>query len=152
MRSQTRVVIACTWAALAAAGCETGADGARRSSSPSSAVAPAKGGASLAPKSAVSTKDSARRTREGRLPAPPPLVDLSHAVGVSGPVKQRIVDWEPGLKLAEAIVAADYLGDGDPREIVVHRQGQAYFVNVRKLMRGLENPAMEAGDVIEIRP
>ena len=73
-------------------------------------------------------------------------------MGVSGPVKQRIVDWEPGLKLAEAIVAAEYLGDGDPREILVHRQGQAHFVNVRKLMRGLENPALLAGDVIEIRP
>jgi len=62
------------------------------------------------------------------------------------------VEWEPGLTLAEALVEAEYVGAGQPREILLNRQGQVVFINVKKLMRNLENPVLQPGDVVEIRP
>lgn len=67
-------------------------------------------------------------------------------------MRERSVEWEPGLTLAEALVEAEYVGAGQPREILLNRQGQVIFINVKKLMRNLENPVLQPGDVVEIRP
>ena len=94
-------------------------------------------------------------------PAPPvqaprgprrPMIDLSESVGIVGPVRRRVVSWEEGMTVASALVAAEYLGADNPREIYINRRGVIIPVNVRKLLRNLENPTLEAGDILEVRP
>gem|GEM_PF-2515495 len=110
--------------------------------------------ASASPKAASATAKRPSAPARASLPRRPerPRIDLSNAVGFIGPVRERSVEWEPGLTLAEALVEAEYVGAGQPREILLNRQGQVVFINVKKLMRNLENPVLQPGDVVEIRP
>ncbi len=80
------------------------------------------------------------------------MIDLSESVGIVGPVRRRVVSWEEGMTVASALVAAEYLGADNPREIYINRRGVIIPVNVRKLLRNLENPTLEAGDILEVRP
>src|SRR5712671_3064226 len=45
-------------------------------------------------------------------------------VTVAGPVKYTVIPWNDELTVARAIIAAEYLGNADPREIVILRSGQ----------------------------
>ena len=72
------------------------------------------------------------------------------SVTVHGAVRSPMVPWTEGLTVAKAIVAAGYSGRKDPTEIIVVRRGQAFRVDPKLLMNGTD-PALEAGDVVELR-
>ncbi len=73
------------------------------------------------------------------------------AVWFKGDIRQPRVVWQEGLTLAQALTTAQYTWDWDPRSITITREGKAYKVNVRRLLRGQDNPELEPGDVIEVR-
>jgi hypothetical protein len=73
--------------------------------------------------------------------------------GVSfiGEVRNPIVPWTEDLTLARGILAAQYLGRLEPRQIFLNRGGQQFPVNPRDLLRGDEGPLLQPGDVVELR-
>ena len=73
------------------------------------------------------------------------------AVWFHGDVRNQRVAWTEGLTLAQAIVVAQYTWNWDPRLITITRAGEVYSVNPRRLLRGQDNPLLEAGDLVEIR-
>ena len=73
------------------------------------------------------------------------------AVWFRGDIRNPRVPWREGLTLAEALAAAHYTWDWDPRFLTVTREGHVYSVNVRRLLRGQENPELEPGDIVEVR-
>ena len=73
------------------------------------------------------------------------------SVSFVGDVQNRVVAWHEDLSLSKAIVAAGYLGRTDPRVIAVVRQGQRHEIDPKGLLRGADDPLLEAGDVVEIR-
>ena len=73
------------------------------------------------------------------------------AVWFRGDVRNLRVPWTEGLTLAQAILAAQYTANWDPRLITITRAGEVYSVNARRLMRGQDNPLLEPGDLVEIR-
>jgi hypothetical protein len=72
-------------------------------------------------------------------------------VTMVGPVRNSVVPWVEGLTLANAIIAADYFGKNDPTAIVVTRQGRLIPVDPKQLLSG-HDVALEAGDIVELRP
>jgi hypothetical protein len=73
------------------------------------------------------------------------------AVFFTGDVKLNSVPWHEGLTLAEAIIQAQYTGYSDPFSITLTRNGLGYRIDVRRLLRGEENPLLEPGDRINVR-
>ena len=73
------------------------------------------------------------------------------AILFSGDVKAQVVPWVEGITLAQALIAAQYTGFWDPHSITVTRNGIPYKVDVKKFLRGDENPEMQAGDSVEVR-
>ena len=86
-------------------------------------------------------------TRVVEVPAPP---EAKPMVWVRGDVKNRAVTWSEELTLSRAIVAAQYTGLWDPHSISVVRGGTAYKINPRDLLKQLDDPFLEPGDVIVI--
>jgi hypothetical protein len=72
-------------------------------------------------------------------------------VRVLGNVRNPEILWTDGLTLAQVIVAADWLGRQDPRQIVVVRQRQRFLVDPASLLRGADVP-LEPGDMLELHP
>jgi len=72
-------------------------------------------------------------------------------VRILGNVKNPLIEWTSSLTLAEAIIAAEYLGPRDPREIIVVRKGQMFHFDPRRLLGGEDLPLLP-GDTVEIRP
>ena len=68
---------------------------------------------------------------------------------VRGPVRNQIIPWNEELTLSKAILAAEYRGFGDPREIDVTRQGETIRFDPRQLLRGEDLP-LEVGDIVDI--
>jgi hypothetical protein len=71
---------------------------------------------------------------------------------VQGPVRNPVVPWQEGMKLSQAIVAADYTPSMNPLLIKVLRNGQL----VRQL-KGIdllrhEDMDLESGDTVIIQP
>jgi hypothetical protein len=66
-----------------------------------------------------------------------------------GPVRNPMVPWSQDLTLAKAIVAAGYDAKGDPRQIMIVRNGQAIPVDPKKLLEGEDIPLV-AGDLVQI--
>ena len=79
------------------------------------------------------------------------LANQSPNVTVIGPVRNPTVQWEQGLTLAQAIIAADYLGASDPHQIVVVRNGRGTKIDPKLLLQGKDFP-VQPGDVIQITP
>ena len=73
------------------------------------------------------------------------------SVFLRGEFKTGTVPWTEGLTLAQALAAAEYTGWLTPREIVITRQGQPTSVDPNQLLRGFDNPMLEAGDIVEAR-
>jgi hypothetical protein len=69
-----------------------------------------------------------------------------------GQVRNRVVLWEEGLTLAQAIDAAVYTGFSDPKMIVLKRGAESVTIKVNDLLRGAANPVLEPGDMVDIRP
>ena len=72
-------------------------------------------------------------------------------VTVIGPVRNPKLDWTRDLTLARAIVAAGYQGQGDPREIVLHRGAEEAHITAKQLLAG-DDWELQPGDRIEIVP
>src|SRR5262245_14846994 len=53
-----------------------------------------------------------------------------------GEVRNNLVPWSADLTLARAIVAAEYFGPADPKEIVVTRSGQEMRIDPKQLLNG----------------
>ncbi len=68
-----------------------------------------------------------------------------------GDVKNHVVSWNEGLTLIHALLAAEYLGPGDPSQISLVREGQSTTINLQLLLRG-QDVDLLPGDRIEIRP
>jgi len=73
------------------------------------------------------------------------------AIYFTGDVQMNSVPWYEGLTLAKAIIQARYTGRSDPFSITLTRNGVAYRVDVRHLLRGEDNLALEPGDRINVR-
>lgn len=71
-------------------------------------------------------------------------------VFINGFVKNHVIDFTAELTLAEALVKAEYNGINDPHKIFIIRNGQPLEVNPRRLLNGLVNPMLQAGDVVEL--
>lgn len=71
------------------------------------------------------------------------------SVTVIGEVKNAVVPWTADLTLAKALVAADYRGATDPKEILIERGGKAMSYDPTKLLSGEDVP-LEAGDIVVI--
>jgi hypothetical protein len=72
-------------------------------------------------------------------------------VTVVGPVKYTLVPWTEEMTVARAIIAAQYLATGDPRQIVILRSGQQIPVDPKALLAGEDQPLL-AGDVLQLKP
>ena len=71
-------------------------------------------------------------------------------VTVVGPVRHGAVPWVAGLTLAQAIATAEYIGNHDPSQIILTRQGESAALNPDVLFGSSVVP-LEPGDVVELR-
>lgn len=72
------------------------------------------------------------------------------SVVVIGPVQNPEVQWTEGLTLAQAILATNYTGHGNPKEITLMRQGETTKIDPKDLLRGNDVP-LQPGDTVMIR-
>jgi hypothetical protein len=72
------------------------------------------------------------------------------AVYFHGPLQKPIVPWRENLSLAEALLEAGYTSPFSPHSIRVMRQGRTYNIDVQRMLRGTDNPALLPGDVVEV--
>jgi hypothetical protein len=73
------------------------------------------------------------------------------SIRVLGNVRNPEIPWSDGLTLAQVIVAAEYLGQHNPRQIAVVRQRERFPMDPNGLLRGEDMP-LEPGDTVEIHP
>lgn len=71
-------------------------------------------------------------------------------VTVIGAVQQAHVPWVAGLTLAQAVATANYVGDQDPRRVIITRNGESAAMDANVLLNGADIP-LQIGDVIELR-
>ncbi|MDE3068142.1 MAG: hypothetical protein KGJ60_11405 [Verrucomicrobiota bacterium] len=71
-------------------------------------------------------------------------------IEVVGPVQHSQIAWTNGLTLARALFEADYIGAGNPRQIILSRQGRNTVINPDDLLHGDDVP-LEPGDTIAIQ-
>jgi hypothetical protein len=74
-----------------------------------------------------------------------------HGVTVIGAVQNQQVPWVEGLTLAQAVATANYIGQDEPKQIIITHQGESATLDANVLFSGTAIP-MEPGDVIELRP
>lgn len=74
-----------------------------------------------------------------------------NTVAIVGPVKCCALAWTPDLTLIKTIVAAEYIPEGEPGQIVITRDGQQIPVSASVLLHGQDIP-MLPGDVVELKP
>jgi hypothetical protein len=73
-------------------------------------------------------------------------------VWVVGNVRQGLIPYTDDLTLAKALVEADYLGQNDPSQFIIRRNGQPpTTISAKQLLSGFDMP-LAAGDRIEVRP
>jgi hypothetical protein len=72
------------------------------------------------------------------------------SITVNGPVQNHDVPWVEGLTLAQAIATANYTANGNPKEIVLLRQGESATIDPGNLLNGRDVP-LEPGDTITLR-
>ena len=101
------------------------------------------------------TKSSARSQARaayaaGQQQALERVLQSRNSVTVIGTVRNPLVPWTEDLTLARALVAADYYARGNPREIIIVRNGQPLTVDPKRLLQGEDVP-LEAGDVVNIK-
>jgi hypothetical protein len=72
------------------------------------------------------------------------------SVVVIGPVHNPEVTWTNNLTLSQAIIAADYTGSGNPRGIILTRQGQTTRIDPRDLLQGQDVP-LQPGDIVTLQ-
>src|SRR5688572_812397 len=87
---------------------------------------------------------------------PPVFTDLNgddevlpQSIIVKGNVVHPVLPWTEDLTVARAIVQADYVGSRDPLTISIRRNGERMFVDPARLVMGMIDPWLEAGDILE---
>ncbi len=74
-------------------------------------------------------------------------------VTILGEVQRGTIPWVEGLTLARALGEAQYVGQRDPRLIVLTRNGETVGMEGSSFLRGQQgDPPLLPGDVIELRP
>jgi hypothetical protein len=73
------------------------------------------------------------------------------SVTINGEVRNHVVSWKHGLTLAQAVVAADYIGAKDPGQIIIVHLGVAHRVDPKQLLSGVDIP-LQPGDIVQIMP
>jgi hypothetical protein len=74
-----------------------------------------------------------------------------NGVTVIGAVQNQQVPWVEGLTLAQAVATANYIGQDEPKQIIITHQGESATLDANVLFGGTPIP-VEPGDVIELRP
>jgi hypothetical protein len=74
----------------------------------------------------------------------------SPGVTVVGAVQQSHVPWIAGLTLAQAVATAGYIGQNEPQQIIITRQGESATLDAGVLLGNAPIP-LEIGDIIELR-
>jgi hypothetical protein len=67
-----------------------------------------------------------------------------------GAVQNTQVPWVAGLTLAQAVATANYIGQDEPRAVIITRQGESAVLDANVLFNGKDIP-LEAGDIVELR-
>lgn len=75
--------------------------------------------------------------------------ERANSITVIGPVQNSLVPWVAGLTLAQAIATANYVGQHNPQEIVITRNGEQASLDASSLLSGAKVP-LQPGDVVEI--
>ena len=86
-----------------------------------------------------------------QLAAQTPVGAPGNTVAIIGPVKVSALTWTPDLTLVKTIVAAEYIPEGEPGEIVITRHGRQIPISAAQLLNGDDVP-VQPGDVVELRP
>ena len=73
------------------------------------------------------------------------------AVWFRGDIRNARVPWREDLTLVEALDSAHYTRDQNPHVLTVTRKGEVFKVDVRRLLRGQDNPVLEPNDIIDVR-
>ena len=84
-----------------------------------------------------------------QLPQPQDQNSSTNVV-IIGAVRNNMVPWTEGLTLGGALLTADYIGQKDPNEIIINRNGLQFRIEPRHLLSGEDVP-LEPRDIIEIR-
>jgi len=84
------------------------------------------------------------------MPALPPRAP-GNTVAILGPVNFPSLKWGPGMTLIKTIVAAEYTPPGEPKLILITRNGSQFPVNPADLLNGQDIPLLP-GDVVELKP
>ena len=87
--------------------------------------------------------DAAEKQRQQQLQQQP-------TVFFTGLVRRTRVPWREDLTLTQALAEAQFTGTSDPTVLRIQRKGQVYTVDVRRLLRGQEDPVLEGNDVVEV--
>jgi hypothetical protein len=74
----------------------------------------------------------------------------SPGITVVGPVQHPQVPWVTGMTLAQAISTANFVGENQPQQIIITRNGESAVLPANALLNGADIP-LEIGDVIELR-
>lgn len=75
---------------------------------------------------------------------------IPHSVIVKGNVLYPVLPWTEELTVTRAIVQAEYVGQRPPYTISIMRQGERLFVDPARLMLGIIDPWLDAGDILEL--
>jgi hypothetical protein len=73
------------------------------------------------------------------------------SISIIGPVRSPSIAFTEGLTVAKAILQAGYEPPGEPRQIVILRNGFAIPVDPHQLLSGQDVP-LQNGDLLQITP
>ena len=79
-----------------------------------------------------------------------PAAPNFNGVKILGAVQNQLVPWVAGLTLAQAVATANYVGQVEPKQIIITRAGESAALNAKVLLSGKDIP-LEVGDVVELR-
>ena len=79
-----------------------------------------------------------------------PSAQNFNGVTVLGAVQNQQVPWVAGLTLAQAVATANYIGQAEPKKIIMTRAGESATLEAKVLLGGPDIP-LEVGDVVELR-
>jgi hypothetical protein len=74
----------------------------------------------------------------------------SPGVTIVGQVQHPHVPWITGMTLAQALSTANFVGDQEPKQIILTRHGETAAMDANVVLKGTDVP-LEIGDVIELR-
>lgn len=74
----------------------------------------------------------------------------SPGVTIVGQVQHPQVPWVTGLTMAQAITTANYVGQDEPKQIILTRRGESAAMDANVVLNGADIP-LEIGDIIELK-